>query len=1023
LGQSGFNTTINKQEWYDGTNWNVQNLFLVDAYGAVGDGVTNDGVKFQNALAACHAANGGIVQLSAKKYWISNTLTLWQGCTLHGGPQPGPGVPNDPTNWTDTNFVILLNAANVIQVCCDTGLGAEIDGVYIISQNFNFSASTLRQYIDNYHNYAGTAINATHKVFVSNSVIIGFQTCFTSATNAIAMDFVYMDCFGSTTLNITASHDTSRLSHIYIGPYGSGSVTSCPCPPGLDNERTAISAIAASPTTPLTRITLATASVYKNGDVINIFGAKPFALNKRWTAIFVDSTHVDLTGSVFGGPTGITGTVTYGKKVVSVSSMANVAVQQNISGTGIQASTTIEAVWPSQNLIWLSKPATGNATSTALTITDPAASLGSAQMVLGTYLRENTKGISCTTSELIQFLNIAVQGPDIPYYFGTGCGTPICVSCVVDSNQQMNGLIGSISTEDPTSIGVWFDSTTYSGYFQGVTTNVGRALVNTSFNSGAQSNIVVANSLLGTAFGGTASVFEHSGGNPLIITGSNTNQFQSMYIADAGGQLTLDGNNFSLAGIYAQSFNAINDVAGAGSTFGNFGEATPYFTAANSFAVTAYPQTPQVQGSILINGDMGIDQANEGAVGTACPALPLVDRWRCASNNSGAGGTVFQRVGSSPLPGYPFSLKATVGAGAATTTATVQSILVNQIEGSELRGLNWLVDQALPIVVDFCAQTNSATGNYSVALRSGTFSYTWNYNITALNTWQCFSEVIPGLLAGAGTVTTQNAIGLILDFDLGVGSNFQTSVANKWQSNACNGTNQCYEITGANQLTIVANTGKTMQWTAVHIRQGTLKNAPYVQNSYAVELDRARRFYQKSFPPLVKPAQNAGLAGSACALNPIAAGEPSLYAPFVLPLEAIPTITTYNPLAANANWRNVGAAADAAVSISSVGTIAATASFTTSSPNITMTTNPGWAIAGMRVYDTTLANNPFVGTVSTYTTTALVLTANAAVNSSGTTDSLLFSLPSMTGVNFGTVATVATIGQNLCIHWTADTGN
>ena len=71
------------------------------------------------------------------------------------------------------------------------------------------------------------------------------------------------------------------------------------------------------------------------------------------------------------------------------------------------------------------------------------------------------------------------------------------------------------------------------------------------------------------------------------------------------------------------------------------------------------------------------------------------------------------------------------------------------------------------------------------------------------------------------------------------------------------------------------------------------------------------------------------------------------------------------------------------------GAVAATASFTTASPNITMNSNPGWVVPGMNVYD--LTNNQQIGTVSTYVGTALVLTSNAAHASSGSTDSLQFS--------------------------------
>jgi len=75
------------------------------------------------------------------------------------------------------------------------------------------------------------------------------------------------------------------------------------------------------------------------------------------------------------------------------------------------------------------------------------------------------------------------------------------------------------------------------------------------------------------------------------------------------------------------------------------------------------------------------------------------------------------------------------------------------------------------------------------------------------------------------------------------------------------------------------------------------------------------------------------------------------------------------------------------------GQLAATASFTTGSPNITMTTNPGWIVPGMNVWDLTKTPSPGaqVGTVSTFSGTALVLTSNSAIASQGTTDNLLFS--------------------------------
>jgi hypothetical protein len=90
------------------------------------------------------------------------------------------------------------------------------------------------------------------------------------------------------------------------------------------------------------------------------------------------------------------------------------------------------------------------------------------------------------------------------------------------------------------------------------------------------------------------------------------------------------------------------------------------------------------------------------------------------------------------------------------------------------------------------------------------------------------------------------------------------------------------------------------------------------------------------------------------------------------------------------------------------GALAATASFTAATPNITMTSNPGWVVPGMSVFDAT--NGFLLGTVLTYTGTALTLTANALHASSGSTDSLTFSaFPNASGTAPATVTNGAVI--------------
>ena len=72
-------------------------------------------------------------------------------------------------------------------------------------------------------------------------------------------------------------------------------------------------------------------------------------------------------------------------------------------------------------------------------------------------------------------------------------------------------------------------------------------------------------------------------------------------------------------------------------------------------------------------------------------------------------------------------------------------------------------------------------------------------------------------------------------------------------------------------------------------------------------LQACQRYYVKSFPPATAPAQNAGATGAQGHYQMLATGnsESYSYIRFGQPLRATPTITRYNPSAANANSRNL----------------------------------------------------------------------------------------------------------------------
>lgn len=102
-----------------------------------------------------------------------------------------------------------------------------------------------------------------------------------------------------------------------------------------------------------------------------------------------------------------------------------------------------------------------------------------------------------------------------------------------------------------------------------------------------------------------------------------------------------------------------------------------------------------------------------------------------------------------------------------------------------------------------------------------------------------------------------------------------------------------------------------------NVNGNTSNYAFYPYASFEEELFRCQRYYYKTFPYATAPAQNAGTAG-AFAYNAFVNGATASRWTIPLPIpvwnKVTPTVTTYNPSAANTNWRNVNDAGDSGAS-------------------------------------------------------------------------------------------------------------
>lgn len=104
--------------------------------------------------------------------------------------------------------------------------------------------------------------------------------------------------------------------------------------------------------------------------------------------------------------------------------------------------------------------------------------------------------------------------------------------------------------------------------------------------------------------------------------------------------------------------------------------------------------------------------------------------------------------------------------------------------------------------------------------------------------------------------------------------------------------------------------GKVVRIAQFDVRPGTSLMA-YLPPDPDVALASCVRYYWKSFPEATTPAQNTGSStGALNAAGEVANGLMAASVLFAVPMIKVPTVTTFNPSAANANW-STGATASA----------------------------------------------------------------------------------------------------------------
>lgn len=118
-----------------------------------------------------------------------------------------------------------------------------------------------------------------------------------------------------------------------------------------------------------------------------------------------------------------------------------------------------------------------------------------------------------------------------------------------------------------------------------------------------------------------------------------------------------------------------------------------------------------------------------------------------------------------------------------------------------------------------------------------------------------------------------------------------------------------------NDASFTGGTGTEVKVSAVKLEVGDVCTA-YESPEYLAELQQCQRFYAKTFDAEVYPVQNIGSdVGGLTSFNWTTGGNRACHADwrFPVPMVGIPTVTTYNPRAADSGWRDLGNTATKAV--------------------------------------------------------------------------------------------------------------
>ena len=243
-------------------------------------------------------------------------------------------------------------------------------------------------------------------------------------------------------------------------------------------------------------------------------------------------------------------------------------------------------------------------------------------------------------------------------------------------------------------------------------------------------------------------------------------------------------------------------------------------------------------------------QAASGTAVTPTGNTFVTDQWQAIMSQ--ASKLTFQQVSDAPA-GLKYSQKISV-ASQFSPGATDQFTFIQQIEGQNI--VDFQLGQAGAATI-ICSNwiKGSVAGTYAVSIRNGAVNRSYVGTVSVTTGWQRLTISLVG--DTTGTWATDNTSGFTLGFDLGSGSNFNTTTG-AWQ--AGNFLRTAGSVTFVNQVA-----GATLNITGAQVETvsaGATQPTMYEFLPYETQLRRAQRYLPSLSSTTTADAFAAGFVGT-----------------------------------------------------------------------------------------------------------------------------------------------------------------